>query len=455
MKYFASPFLHTIVVSEEHVALYNSLTLEVAFLEKSFLAQCRKGNEFISFDGESERIFSILEEISLLNKEGDDGYGLFHSYRKALEKPSINILYLLLTDSCNFRCKYCYFLANMDSSYHFSFMSEETAISAVDMFARCIQKSITEGHDDQQIVIYGGEPTINKKTLIAVLKYIVNIKHRGTLPSRVSITLNTNGTLLDEEILNACKETNVVVAISIDGPKEIHDQMRVYTSGRGTFDDVVRNYRKARSLGVKTGLCVTIDKHNLFELQNITHWISDDLKSKGVGFNILIDYKGDDSLSDREKYTKIVASQIIKCFIIARDNGLYEDRMMRRVKNFVEKTPVLSDCGGCGLQIVISPDGKIGVCQGFCGTKNFFVSESFETFNPEEHQYWKEWRKRSPLSMEECRECIALGNCGGGCPYNAFAEEGTIWALDKRFCIHAKTTTEFLIKDLWEKQKED
>lgn len=56
---------------------------------------------------------------------------------------------------------------------------------------------------------------------------------------------------------------------------------------------------------------------------------------------------------------------------------------------------------------------------------------------------------RSPLNMPECQDCPALGICGGGCPYQSELEMGSIWALDKRFCIHAKMTLEWLIWDLF------
>ncbi|KKL98244.1 hypothetical protein LCGC14_1826400 [marine sediment metagenome] len=68
-------------------------------------------------------------------------------------------------------------------------------------------------------------------------------------------------------------------------------------------------------------------------------------------------------------YAEVVAKNLIESFKVARANGIYEDRIMRRVRNFIDKAPVVSDCGGCGLQIVISPDGKIGVCQAFCGER--------------------------------------------------------------------------------------
>ena len=205
-------------------------------------------------------------------------------------------------------------------------------------------------------------------------------------------------------------------------------------------------------MGVKTGICVTIDQHNLFQMTEIVQWLADELDAKGMGFNILIENRDNPTSSERVQYSEIVARKLIESFKVAREKGIYEDRMMRRVKNFIDKTPVLSDCGGCGLQIVVSPNGNIGVCQAFCGEKKFFVAESFETFEPESHPFWKQWRKRSPLSTEACKSCIALGNCGGGCPYNAYRTKGAIDALDERFCVHAQATTNFLIQDLWEKQ---
>lgn len=50
-------------------------------------------------------------------------------------------------------------------------------------------------------MIYGGEPTLNKEVLLEALKYIDALKENELLPKAVSVTLNTNGILLDEEIL--------------------------------------------------------------------------------------------------------------------------------------------------------------------------------------------------------------------------------------------------------------
>lgn len=452
MRLKKSPFLHVVPLDDSYVALYNSLNLEVAFLKKDFIEQCQQGQIFTASDAGSGRVFEQLKKLGLFIEEQSDGYELYREYQKALCEPAINILYLLLSDACNIRCRYCYFLAPMPSGYQSSLMKKGTVIRALDLFTRCVKRSITKGHSDQHIVIYGGEPTLNKKVLLEALIYIDTLKRRGLLPNTVSVTMNTNGILLDEEILAKCKEIGAVVAISIDGPREVHDQMRVYSSGKGTFDEVIRSYRLSQQSGTKTGVCVTIDRHNLSHMKETVRWLADELGAKGMGFNILIENILGQTVDENDRYAKMVAKELIESFKVARETGIYEDRMMRRVKNFLNKEPVLSDCGGCGLQIVVSPDGKIGVCQAFCGGKEFFVTEPLETFEPEVHPFWKQWRRRSPFTNEACKECVALGNCGGGCPYNAYRTKGTIDALDDRFCVHAKTTTHFLIRDLWEKQ---
>lgn len=453
MQLKQSLFLHIIPVDDEYVALYNSLTLEVAFLKKSFLRQHQRGGTFIASNDGPKRVLQSLYKLGLLVKDETEDYKVYREHQKVLDEPSINILYLLLTDACNLRCRYCYFLAHTPQDYRPSFMKKETAIRALNLFARCVKRSVAKGHPEQHIVLYGGEPTLNKEVLLTTLRYIDELKEKGLFPETVSATLNTNGILLDKEILSQCKKSETTIAISIDGPKEIHDQMRVYASGKGTFDEVIRSYRLIQQSGVKTGVSVTIDRHNLFQMKEIVRWFTEKLGAKSIGFNILIENATKQKIGEHDYYAEIVACELIKSFKVARTLGLYEDRMMRRVKNFINKTPVLSDCGGCGLQIVVSPDAKIGVCQAFCSEKKFFVEEPFETFEPELHPFWKRWRRLSPLNKETCKSCIALGNCGGGCPYNAYRIKGDINAIDERFCAHAKATTRFLIQDLWEKQK--
>ena len=153
---------------------------------------------------------------------------------------------------------------------------------------------------------------------------------------------------------------------------------------------------------------------------------------------------------DREDYAERVADKLISCFLISRERGIYEDRIMRKVKSYVEGRIYFYDCGGCGGQMVISPDGQVGVCQAYCGTKKYFVPLT-DDFDPATHPFWQEWRKRSPISMPQCVDCVALGNCGGGCPFAAETKTGSIWNVDDSFCFFSQKVINFLVKDLMDK----
>lgn len=109
-----------------------------------------------------------------------------------------------------------------------------------------------------------------------------------------------------------------------------------------------------------------------------------------------------------------------------------------------------------GNQIVISPQGLIGVCHEGIGEKRTFVSNINDNgFNFYANQDINSWAKRSPFNMLECIECEALGICGGGCPYGAMLKTGSIHEVDKRFCVHSKETLEWLIWDLFDKVKQE
>ena len=165
--------------------------------------------------------------------------------------------------------------------------------------------------------------------------------------------------------------------------------------------------------------------------------------------------QGEFSVSD--DYNKKASRFIIEMFKELRQKGVYEDRMMRKVKTFQNSfdapCPWFSDCGAtAGGQIVIAPDGAVGICHGCLWDRKYFVSSvDDDSFDARTNPTYKEWSQLTPINRNECENCAALGICGGGCPINAMNSKkgNTIHSMDERFCIHSKMTLEFLIKDLY------
>jgi len=152
-----------------------------------------------------------------------------------------------------------------------------------------------------------------------------------------------------------------------------------------------------------------------------------------------------------EGYNEKAAKFIINAFQIFRERGVYEDRIMRKANAFIEREVWPFDCGATGgNQIVIAPNGDVGLCHGFTAQRKYFPTNISDLeFNMDKDPIFREWSMRSPLNMPQCKDCPALGICGGGCPFQAEIEKGSIWDLDERFCVHAKLTLEWLIWDIF------
>ena len=78
----------------------------------------------------------------------------------------------------------------------------------------------------------------------------------------VEYTIQTNGTLIDDELAAFFKEHNFLVGISIDGPQEMHDIYRVDQGGAPTFDRVMQGLVALKQHGVEFNALVTLNHAN-------------------------------------------------------------------------------------------------------------------------------------------------------------------------------------------------
>ncbi|MBU1016913.1 MAG: radical SAM protein [Patescibacteria group bacterium] len=454
-----SRFLHFVELDDGVAALYNALSQAVVYTSGSVVTAIRSVEQpftprFLatSLDmGDRKPLLAFLRQLwnkkMLLEPDEDETIDV-EKLRGFLEEPAIAILYLLLTDACNIACRYCFFEGGIPDGYKFSLMSAETARKGVDLLARFYsRKHLSKAKEGPHIILYGGEPLMNWSVVEQTLQYIRELRISGDLPRNTQITLNTNGILMTLEIARILIKHGVSIAISLDGPACMHDQMRVDHQGQGTYDSVMSSITMLREMGANVGTCCTIDSHNIDHLEDVTHWMISNLGMDSLGFNTLLESTAR-PIPNPKEYGPKVGDKLVSCFEIARSNGVHEDRFMRKVRSFVQGDFYFADCGGCGMQIAMAPNGDVGTCHAFCGTREYFVTPN-ETFDPGTHPYWEEWRRRSPINMERCLDCIALANCGGGCPHNSHIKSGSIWEVDEVFCQHAIRAVNFLIQDLY------
>lgn len=433
------------------IALHNSITQEVTYCEKiiydMMLLDCDKLIEFNP---------SILEEAItkkiLINTDFNEDIVIQRIREIIGTTPNFRTMYLILTDKCNLACKYCFVRDETSVDLKEQTMSEQTAFKAIDLFSHELMRSPNQWENSPSIIVFfGGEPLANKQVFISSVKHIKKMKDEGKLPHRLALFLNTNGTIMDSEILETIKSNDISASISIDGYQECHDANRIYKDGRGTFYDVCEGIRTLMKQGTVVSPCCTISSQNCKKIPEIMEWFVGEFGCKFTSTNILIHAHGEDTVN--EQYINDVASGLIETYKTFRERGALEDTIMRCVNPFVHKSIRTKHCDGAGAQLVIAPDGAIGPCQGFVEIRKYYTGDVNDlSYVPDEDPTFQEWHKRSPINMDECQKCPLIGICGGGCIYDAYLRTGSIWHVNKFFCQFIRIITEWLIWDLYEKK---
>ncbi len=397
-----------------------------------------------------ETIFDLKNKGFLISHPDEDINTYLAAFSKGITKHPIQLMYLIPTTNCNFRCKYC-FVGDETRELNNANMTKELARKSMEVFAK-----LTGNYDKIRVIYYGGEPLLNAEVVYSSMRYIRKLEKGGIFKKPVEIAILTNGSLVDDRTVKILLETNTEVSISIDGPEKLHDAARLSVSGEGTFQRALAAYKKLEAAGAKPSISCTLNQFNINNIDEIVDFIINDLKVKGMGFNLLIP-RIDDKFEDYNY--EFATNQLIRAFKVLREHGIYEDRMMRRVKPYAKCSIHFKDCLGVGGQIVVSPDGRVGPCQAFLGLNEYFpltVKElhsrlpeiSYEDIYKE--PLFNEWHHRFPLNMEKCWDCVAIAVCGGGCPYVSQVTKGSIWEIDERVCYQPKQILEWMIWDTYD-----
>lgn len=445
----------------EDIALYHSLNIDVIFIEKQFermIDLLQKGTTvaFLIREYDNSLKQDILKSIKemiqsgLVVDVGTDDQELLKEKRKNLLPVGIESLYLMLTDRCNLNCSYCFINNNMPTNYQYKNMDWKVAKEAIDMFFfNLIKNSVDYDNSIKTIFFYGGEPFLNFKLIKKSVEYIESYycKEIDNMGDYFRFSTITNGTFINKDIAKFLSQhKNIAIGVSLDGEKSIHDKKRVYKNGMGSFDKAIEGCLLLKEEGCENiSISCTIDDHNIEEL-NLLLNLHKEHGFLAINLNPLLDTA---KAKISSKYMEIVSQNMLKYFELARVEGVYEDRIMRKLKAFISRQIHPFDCQATGNQVVCSPDGRLGVCHEGIGAKNFFFLDVSKDFDFHSNSIIKEWNRRTPLNMPQCFNCSAIGICGGGCTYGAWLRNGSIWSIDNRFCTHSLLTLKWLVWDVY------
>lgn len=421
-----SKYIHALHIDKGFM-LYNAVTTKVIFIS---------AEQFEKLGQEPGVVFSdsqlrILSEKGFLSDENEFSTdNLLKSNNQ--EKPDVFALYLILTEECNMQCTYCS-QSLFRTREKMKKMSPEIIESVLGKFY-----SVTTERK-RTIVLYGGEPTLNRGGIEAVIHYVREKKNDWI----TEIVIFTNGILLEDSYIDLLEKGNVYVILSMDGYEKINDTFRK-CGKEGSFKYINASIDKFNKKGIQFGISLTIASHNVDRLDEIVKFFIEQYHPFSIGINPL------HYVPEGRKYISVdldyASKKMIDAYKVATKYGIYIEQIMRRVRPFVMSTPRLKDCPSCGGMVRVLPDGSFGPC-------GHFMEEEKEredaAYKFEKSQIMKKWNSRINVMINECKTCPAIALCGGGCPYNSLKNHGDIFsAKDKRTCVQAEFFLNWLLSKL-------
>lgn len=171
------------------------------------------------------------------------------SVRAVLDMEVSRIAHFILLphEDCNFRYTYCY------ETFERGKMRPEVVEAVKKAFYR-------RTHDAEVMNVswFGGEPTLAFDVLTDLSVYFVDLCERKGLEYVSSIT--TNGANLERQGERKIAKLRLShFQITLDGPPDIHDKLRVRRGGQGTFEIVWKNLLFLRNTSLDSRFCIRIN----------------------------------------------------------------------------------------------------------------------------------------------------------------------------------------------------
>ena len=341
-----------------------------------------------------------LIDHGFLVKDGIDEFALAKSrlYRNKYGTTSAGIT-INTGLACNCRCTYCYEKLEHISA---SIMTHEKANDIIAF----IKDKFTP-NTRLNIVFLGGEPLLCFEEIKHIYYELKNIFEH------LSLGVTTNGVLINEDIATFFKETNTGIQVSIDGLKHNHDKKRIDAKGGGTYDKIIVGVKTLQNAGVHVNIRTHIDQE-FMDNMDLQEWIESikahfDL-TKPIGFYVA-------PVIASGKGTKALDKTFINHMVT-----IYEAFIENRVPMVFDY--VFNPKGGCFIacenSFSISCDGDIYKCWHDVSADNFNGRHFGNIYDGVDWakliSYTNSLDVLDALDGAECRDCVYLPVCSGGCP---------------------------------------
>ena len=298
-------------------------------------------------------------------------------------------------------------------------------------------------HSDNKmgITFFGGEPLLQFDLMRKIVDYVNSINKKDY---HVGYSIITNGTLFTDEIVSFLKDNNFVVTVSLDGAREVHDRMRKFKDGRGSFDVIANNIKKYNSiLEFKSRL--TINDNNVDVYDSVIQMRELGIENIIIGVDVNISDSNFNAFL--ESYKKLLQAY---CNDLKNGNFYCIENLTFNLAKIVSRRRISSHCNAGRAYFTISADGRVFDCHRLVGNSAGYVCDLDNDYVNKIDKYSiaidNNIKRDVGERIESCKDCSFKYLCGGICYHHAYTVNNNRFSKVAKDCM----MTKFEIKSLLE-----
>ena len=356
---------------------------------------------------QDEQLLNLLMDHNIIHITGQAPSLL----SKEAEHEKKITLYLDLTNSCNLSCSYC-FARGTDNGLP-TRMAPQTALRAIEA---ALSRVPIEG--ELEIVYFGGEPLLNWELVKLCFTHCQGMGEMRK-SKRIHHHITTNLTIMPDDFIPQLRKFGATVLVNIDGPESVHNRLRPFKQGHGSFSTIINNIRKLKENRINFSLRATITSLNVNSMMSIAELFAE-LGSPTCDLPVYVPFGPgiEQSLAllpDADAYADGL--------IAIADSGYFPFDKVNPIGQFLDKVQSRSRAAwNCGLPRGTVPsvatDGKTYSCIYLKGLPEYSLGNITDVgsalFDAQPQQMLR--YKYHVDSLEDCRSCRYRYLCGGGCP---------------------------------------
>lgn len=329
-------------------------------------------------------------------------------------------IYFYLNKGCNLRCRHCW----IDPEYQTPDQSHTTL--DIRLFEEIIEQARPLGLSGVKLT--GGEPLLHPQ----IHEILERVSVQG-----LSLTLETNGTLLTSQLVNlVAKCPNPFVAVSLDGSDaETHEWVR---GVKDCFAESLQGIRRLVQAGIGPQVIMSIMKHNYRQMESVVR-LAESLGVESVKFNIVQPSARGEQLREVGETLSIEELVDLGHWVentLSKKTSLrlfyHHPHAFRPLGNMLGENG--RDCGTCGILHILAvlSDGSYALC-GIGETVPDLVYGQAQRVPLAElwNQHSILWELRQGLPERLggiCAECIMKELCLGSCIAQNYYRRKNLWA---------------------------